>query len=98
VKETEEDRSERLRKLTRRAASERDRLADAVGGVVADVRRRRTVWKVAGLAATSIAAAGTAAYRLFGKSSPAARIGRAASATSILLGLGRAFLRIRRFL
>jgi hypothetical protein len=98
VKETEEERSERLRKLTRRAASERDRLADAVGGVAANVRRRRAVWKVAGVAATSIAAAGTAAYRLFGRSSPAARIGRAASATSIVLALGRALLRIRRFL
>ncbi|MDQ2969514.1 MAG: hypothetical protein M3R62_08125 [Acidobacteriota bacterium] len=98
MKETEKDRSERLRELTRRGAAERDRLADAVGGVAADVRQRRTAWKIAGLAATSIAAAGTAAYKLFGKSSPAARIGRAASATSIVLGLGRALLRIRRFL
>lgn len=98
MKEAEEGRTERLRELTRRAASERERLAEAVGGVAADVRQRRTAWKIASLAATSIAAAGTAAYRLFGRSSPAARIGRAASATSILLALGRAFLRIRRFL
>lgn len=98
MKETEEDRSERLRELKRRGASERERLADTVAGVAAGVRQRRAVWKIAGLAATSIAAAGTAAYRLFGRSSPAARIGRAASATSILLALARAFLRIRRFL
>ncbi|HXM77638.1 MAG TPA: hypothetical protein VOA00_00275 [Thermoanaerobaculia bacterium] len=98
MKETKEDRSERLRELTRRGAFERERLAEAVGGVAADVRQRRAAWKIAGIAATSIAAAGAAAYRLFGRSSPAARIGRAASATSILLALGRAFLRIRRFL
>lgn len=88
----------RLAELARRGEQERARLADAAGGLARDVRRRRMMWKFAGGTVAGLAAAGTAAYKLFGKSSPAARIGKAASATSIVLGVGRAFLRIRRFL
>lgn len=89
---------ERIAELSRRADRQREQLATSLSGVASDVREHRTRWKIAGMTATGVAAAGTAAYRLFGKSSPAARIGRAASATSILLGLGRAFLRLRKFL
>ena len=92
------DRSERLTELARRGARERERLTGAVGSVAEDIHRRRTQLRMAGMAVTGVAAVGTAAWKLFGKTSPAAQIGRAASATSILLGLGRAFLRIRRFL
>ncbi len=89
---------DRLNELARRAERQREQLVSSLSEVAGDVREHRTRWKIAGMTVTGIAAAGTAAYRLFGKSSPAARIGRAASATSIVLGLGRAFLRLRKFL
>jgi len=91
-------RPDKLDELARRAERQRFELAGNLEDVAARARRNRTRWKVAGMTVTGLAAAGTAAYRLFGKSSPAARIGRAASATSILLGLGKAFLRVRKFL
>jgi hypothetical protein len=91
-------RSQRLAALGEQAKRQREDLAANVEDVAQRARRHRTQLKIAGMAATGIAAAGTAAWRLFGKSSPAARIGRAASATSILLGLGKAFLRVRKFL
>lgn len=97
-KDDGKDRSARLTELAARGALQRQRAAGAMFDVVDDVRRHRVQWKVAGMAATGLAAAGTAAWKLFGKSSPAAKIGRAASATSIVLGLGKAFLRIRKFL
>ena len=92
------EREERLAELSRRGAEERAILAEALADVAGVVRSRRTTFRIAGMAATAVAAGGTAAWRLFGASSPAARIGRAASGASILLGLGRAFLRLRRFL
>ncbi len=92
------EREERLAELSRRGAEEREILASALADVAGVVRSRRTAFRIAGMAATAVAAGGTAAWRLFGASSPAARIGRAASGASILLGLGRAFLRLRRFL
>ncbi len=97
-KDHQKGRTARLTELAARGAMERQRLAGAVLDVAGDVRRHRVRWKVAGMAATSVATAGTLAWKLFGKSSPAAKIGKAASATSIVLGLGKAFLRIRRFL
>ncbi len=97
-KQKGKDHSARLTELAARGALERRRLTGAVLDVAGDVRKHRLRWKVAGLAATGVATAGTAAWKLFGKSSPAAKIGKAASATSIVLGLGKAFLRIRRFL
>ena len=89
---------ERIAELSRRADRQREQLATSLSGVASDVREHRTRCNSGGMPAPGAAAAGTVAYRLFGKSSPAARIGRAASATSILLGLGRAFLRLRKFL
>ena len=84
--------------LARRGELQRAELTSALGDVALNVREHRLRWKVIGATATGIAAAGTAAYKLFGKASPAAQIGRAASAASIALGLGRAFLRLRKFL
>ena len=95
ARESPED---RLAALTRQAERQRAELASALGGVAGNVRDHRLRWKIAGATATGIAAAGTAAYKLFGKTSPAAQIGRAASAASIALGLGKAFLRLRKFL
>jgi len=88
----------RVAELARRAELQRAELTSALGDVALNVRDHRLRWKVAGMTATGIAAAGTAAYKLFGKASPAAQIGRAASAAAIAIGLGRAFLRLRRFL
>jgi hypothetical protein len=95
VKDRGED---RLAELARTAARQREELASALHDVVGNVRDHRLRWKLAGSAATAIAVAGTAAYKLFGKASPAAQIGRAASAASIALGVGKAFLRLRKFL
>jgi len=94
----EPDGDERLEELTRRAERQRLLLAESLGSVAADVRRHRTAWKFAGATATGLAAAATGAWKLFGRNSPAARIGKAASGASIALGLGRAFFRLRRFL
>lgn len=88
----------KLADLSRRAELQRAELTSALGDVALNVRDHRLRWKVAGMTATGIAAAGTAAYKLFGKASPAAQIGRAASAASIAIGLGRAFIRLRKFL
>jgi hypothetical protein len=88
----------RLEELTRRAERERLLLAESLGSVASDVRRHRMAWKFAGATATGLAAAATGAWKLFGRNSAAAKIGKAASGASILLGLGRAFLRLRRFL
>ena len=88
----------RIDELTSRAALERLMLAESLGSVAADVRRHRIALKFAAATATGVAAAATAAWKLFGKNSPAARIGKAASGASILVGLGRAFFRLRRFL
>ena len=93
-----EEAESRIDELTRRAERERRLLAESLGSVVDDVRRHKTAWKVAGATATGLVTAGTAAWKLFGRNSPARRIGKAASGASILLGLGRAFFRIRRFL
>jgi hypothetical protein len=95
VKEHGED---RLGELARKAERQQAELASALHDVAGNVRDHRLRWKIASSAATGIAVAGTAAYKFFGKASPAAQIGRAASAASIALGLGKAFLRLRKFL
>jgi hypothetical protein len=88
----------RIDELSKRAERERRLLAESLGSVADDVRRHKTAWKVAGATATGLVTAGAAAWKLFGRNSPARRIGKAASGASILLGLGRAFFRLRRFL
>jgi len=95
---TTENASERLEELTRRATRQRMLLAESLGSVASDVRRHKTAWKFAGATATGLATAGAAAWKLFGRNSPAARIGRAASGASVLLGLGKAFFRLKKFL
>lgn len=89
---------ERIERLRQRGEQERERLAASVADISQEVSRRRRTWKFTGTVAGALAAGGTLAYKLFSRSSPAARIGRAASAASLLVGLGRAFLRVRRFL
>jgi len=88
---------ERIAALVRRGESEREDLAIAVLDARDEIERRRAQWKAASMVATCLAVAGTVAWKLFGKASLAARLGRAASAVSLLVGLARGFQRIRRF-
>ena len=92
------DSDRRLEELVRRGEIERRALAGAVGEIAQEVHRRRAQWRIAGFLAAGLAAAATAAYKLFGKGSLAAKVGRYSSAASLVLGLTRAALRLRRFL
>lgn len=89
-------RQERIAALLERAEGERRALADALADIRDEVERRRLQWKIVSIVVTGLAAAGTVAYRLFGKSSLSAKLGRAASAVSFLWTVGRAYLRGRR--
>lgn len=90
-------RPERLAELSRRAAWEREDLASALAETRGEVDEFRHRWRFAGLAASGLAAAATAAWKLFGKNSLAAKVGRVASAASLLIGLGRGVRAGRRF-
>ena len=80
---------EKLELLSRRAALEREQLASSLWETRVEVSAFRQRWRYAGLAASGLAAAGTAAWKLFGRNSFAAKAGRIASAASLLIGLGR---------
>ena len=88
---------ERLEALRQRAARERADLAEALSDVRDDAAAFRKRWRFAGWAASGLAAAATAGWKLFGRNSLAARTGRLASYASLLLGVGRGINRIRRF-
>ena len=88
---------DRLTALRRRAAWEREDLATALAELQTAAGSFRERWRFAGWAATGLAAAVTAGWRLFGRNSLAAKAGRIASAASLLLGIGRGIQRIRRF-
>ena len=90
-------REERLAALIERGKEERGALALETTLVREEIDRRRAQWKAASLIATGIAAAGTIAYKLFGKASLARRLSRTASAVSLAIGLLRAFRSFRRF-
>ncbi|HEY1252782.1 MAG TPA: hypothetical protein VGH97_16505 [Thermoanaerobaculia bacterium] len=89
--------SERLLELRRRAAFEREDLAAAVRDLRVELDSFRTRWRFAGWAASGVAAAATAGWKLFGRNSLAAKASRIASAASLLLGLGRSVRTLRRF-
>lgn len=86
-----------LADLRRRAAWEREDLATAVRDIRFEVSSFRERWKVAGWAASGLAAVGMAGWKLFGRNSLAAKAGKIASAASLLLGLGRGVKTLRRF-
>jgi hypothetical protein len=90
-------REEKLAELRRRAALEREDLAGALAAARADILSFRQRWRFAGWAASGLAAAATAGWKLFGKNSLAAKAGRVASFASLLLGVGRGVQRVRRF-
>jgi hypothetical protein len=90
-------RDERLEALRRRAAGEREDLVEALSTVRTEADGFRQRWRFAGWAASGLAAAATAGWKLFGRNSLAARAGRVASFASLLLGVGRGVRRVRRF-
>jgi hypothetical protein len=89
---------DRLGELRRRAAREREDLAESLAAVRDEAAEFGHRWRFAGWAASGLAAAATAGWKLFGRNSLAARTGRIASWASLLLGVGRGIQRIRRFL
>jgi hypothetical protein len=91
------DREERLALLVERGQRERGALEDATLEIRGEIERRRSQWKAASMLATGAAVVGTVAYKLFGSSSFSARLGRSASVLSLVVGLVRAALKIRRF-
>jgi hypothetical protein len=88
---------ERVEALRLRAARERADLAEALAGARFEIEDLRRRWRFAGWAASGVAAAATASWKLFGRNSLAARAGRVASYASLLLGIGRGVNRLRRF-
>lgn len=94
---TESSSRERLEALSRRAAREREELASTLWETRLEISAFRQRWRYAGLAASGVAAAATAAWKLFGRNSLAAKAGRIASAASLLIGLGRGFRAARKF-
>ena len=88
---------DRIATLLRRGESEREDLAIAVADSREEIEKRRAQWKAASTIATSVAIAASVAYRVFGKTSLAARLTSIASAASLVVGLARGFRRIRRF-
>ena len=90
------DPEDRIAALRRRAAWEREDLADALREVRQEAGAFRHRWRFAGWAASGLAAALTAGWKLFGRNSLAAKAGNVASAASLLLGIGRGMRRIRR--
>jgi len=90
-------REERIEALRRQGEIEREALARQVTELHGEIESRRSRWKTLGLLAGWAAAAGTVAYKLFGRSSMSARLGRLATAISVIFSIGRAVGRSRRF-
>jgi hypothetical protein len=91
------DTEQRIDALRRRAVWEREDLAGALREVRLEASSLRKRWRFAGWAASGLAAAATAGWKLFGRNSLAFKAGKIASAASLLLGIGRGVQRIRRF-
>ncbi len=86
---------DRIAALVTRGRQEREELAAATIEIRAEVARRKAQWRAASLLATGIAVTGTVLYRLFGRNSLSAQLGRAASVVSLAMGLVRFLRRIR---
>jgi len=91
-------REERIAALVAEGQARREDLKAVTVGILDEVERRRRQWKAASYVASGAAAVGTVAYKLFGRTSFSARMGRTASVLSVLVGLFRAFQKVRRFL
>lgn len=90
-------REERVAALVARGRQERENLAVATIEIRAEVEHKKAQWRTASFLATGIAVTGTVVYRLFGRNSLSAQLGRAASVVSLAMGLYRVFQRIRQF-
>jgi hypothetical protein len=90
-------REDRIAALLARGGQEREDLAAATIEIRAEVVRRKAQWRAASFLATGLAVTGTVVYRLFGRNSLSAQLGRAASVASLVMGLFRFFQSIRRF-
>jgi hypothetical protein len=89
---------DRIAALVARGAREREDLAAATVEIRAEVELRRAQWRAASLLATGIAVTGTVLYRLFGRNSLSAQLGRAATVVSLVMGLVRFLRRVRQFM
>lgn len=92
-----ENRADRIEGLRRRGEFERETLAREVSGLRNAIDEKRARWKTASWIAGGLAVAWTVGHKLFGRRSLSAKVGRLASAASMLFGLGRAVGRARRF-
>lgn len=90
-------RTEKLDLLRQRGELERETLAVEILALRGEIDDRRSRWKRLGLLAGGAAAAGTVAFKVFGRNSVSARFRRLASAASFLFALGKAFGRAKRF-
>lgn len=90
-------REERIAALVVQGQGKREAVVAATVEILEEVERRRRQWTTASYLASGAAALGTVAYKLFGRRSFSARIGRTASVVSLLVGLFRAFQKVRRF-
>jgi hypothetical protein len=90
-------RTERIEGLRRRGEFERETLAREVAGLRGKIDAKKTQWKTLGWIAGIAAAAGTIGFKLFGKNSLSAKIGRVTNAAQLLFGLGKAVGKARRF-
>jgi hypothetical protein len=91
-------REERIAALVVEGQEKREALKFVTFEIRDEFERKRRQWQAASYLATGAATIGTVAYKLFGRSSFSARMGRTASVLSIIVGLFRAFQRVRRFL
>ena len=91
------DREDRIDALVAQGSQEREELAAATIEIRAEVERRKAQWRAASFLATGLAVTGTVIYRLFGRNSLSAQLGRASSVASLLMGLFRFYQRIRSF-
>jgi len=89
-------REERLAALSSRAEGERQALARSVGEARLRFEEKRERVLSLGFWAGALAAGATSAYRLFGRNSLSARLGRWGTGTSILVWLLRLFFRLFR--
>ena len=89
-------REERLAALSARAEAERQDLARSVEDVRRRIAEKRARYATFGFWAGTLAAGATSAYRLFGRNSLSARLGRWGTGTSILVWLVRLFFRLFR--
>ncbi len=89
--------ADRIAAFVEQGRQEREELAAGTVEIRAEIERRKAQWRAASMLATGLAVTGTVAYKLFGRNSLSAQLGRAATVASLLMGLVRFFQRLRQF-